>query len=94
MQWLAAPEMMQPNSHMDNVAWSTIYLYFESFSLNCTFNLDDKNKGYMGSANLDISVRSDEAEATNVQNDQAYIVTVTPDENIEAQNMSISIPSA
>lgn len=83
---------LQPNSSINSIPWGAIYIVFDSqTTLNCTFTLDDTKQDVVGSAQLDLNVWEGKGEASHVQCDPTYSVTITPGQNVDTQSMSISI---
>jgi hypothetical protein len=82
---------LQPNSSINSIPWIAISTVFGSQTLNCTFTLDDTKQEVVGSAQLTLDVWAGKGEASHVQCDPTYSVTITPGQNVDAQSMSISI---
>lgn len=83
---------MQPNSAINSIPWWAISAVFSSAqTLNCTFTLDNKAKDPVGSAQLNLNVLADEAKASNVTYSPAYNVTVSPEQNVFEQGITVAI---
>lgn len=82
---------LQPNSNLSNIPWIAISTVFGSTTLNCTFTLDNTTQDVVGTAQLNLDVWGNKGDASHVEYNPAYAVTITPGQNIDAQSLSINI---